>query len=355
MASAPPDYMSREPAKLAGVFENWGRVEAPSVGSPLYAELGCGVAGDPELLRLAAETRAHQPPPNMLFAAVQYLLLCGASHELRDHYPVIAEGPAPPGPAFPKFRDFCLAHRGEIVPLLESRRTQTCVLRRCVGLLPAFAWALSEAPGRLAMLEIGPSAGLNLLWDRYRYDYGGELRWGDSQSEVLLETERRGELPLPDLPDSVEVIWRTGVDLNPIDVGDEDQVRWLRALIFPEHVERHAQLRAAIRLARLQPPRLVKGDAVDCLPELLNQAPSYATLVVFATHALYQFPRQALVSLLKSLQHHGKERPLFFVSMEGTAPPNSELFLTRYAGGARNTTKLADCNPHGQWLEWLAA
>ena len=64
--------MSREPAKLAEAFEHWGKFDAPSVGSPLYAELGFGAACDPELLRLAAETRPNQPAPNMLFAAVQY-------------------------------------------------------------------------------------------------------------------------------------------------------------------------------------------------------------------------------------------------------------------------------------------
>ena len=117
--------MSREPAKLAEAFEHWGKFDAPSVASPLYAELGFGVARDPELLRLAAETRPNQPAPNMLFAAVQYLLLGGEQHELREHYPILRAGAKPRGRMFPKFRDFCLAHRDAIVPLLKTRRTQT--------------------------------------------------------------------------------------------------------------------------------------------------------------------------------------------------------------------------------------
>jgi len=355
VASTIPDHMSREFEKLAKQFEHWAEVDAPSVGSPLYVELGRGVANDPELLRLAAETRPYQPAPNMLFAAVQYLLLGDIRHELSEHYPLLAKGPTAPAGAFARFRDFCQVHRDAILPLLKTRRTQTCVLRRCACLLPAFARVVSEAPGPMAMLEIGPSAGLNLLWDRYRYDYGGGLRWGDPQSEVLLDTERRGDVPLPALPGSMEVTWRAGVDLNPVDVGDDDQVRWLRALIFPEHVERQAQLGAAIRIARARPPRLVKGDAADLLPKLLGEAPRAATLVVFVTHALYQFPREGLVRVLKSLQRHGERRLLFFLSMEFTGGRHSELFLTRYADGARETSKLADCNPHGQWIEWLAA
>ena len=150
-----------------------------------------------------------------------------------------------------------------------------------------------------------------------------------------------------------ETVLRAVVDRIPPPEGSREDP--LRALIFPEHLERHAQLRAAIRVARHRPPRLVQGDAADCLPDLLEEAPREATLVTFATHTLVQFPREALVSVLKSLQRHGEQRPLFFVSMEGTAVRHSELFLTRYSGGARETIKLADCNPHGQWLEWLAA
>lgn len=354
MVTTPPDCMSRETRDLADAFEHWGRVDAPSVGSPLYEELGHEVARDPDLLRLAAETRPHQPAPNMLFAAVHYLLLGGVEHELRRHYPTLASGPPPEGSAFPSFRDFCATYRGVIVELLRTRRTQTCVLRRCACLLPGFARILSELPGRLAMLEIGPSAGLNLLWDRYRYDYGGGLRWGDPRSKVLLDAQRRGRVPLPDLPASVDVVWRLGIDLMPVDVGDDDQVRWLRALIFPEHLDRQDQLTAAIRVFRSRPPRLVTGDATDRLPGLLEEAPADAVLVVFATHALYQFPRDALVRTLRSLQRHGDRRPLFFLSMEFTGGKHSELFLTRYAGGSRETTKLANCNPHGLWLEWLA-
>jgi hypothetical protein len=214
---------------------------------------------------------------------------------------------------------------------------------------------ISEAPGELATLEIGPSAGFNLLWDRYRYDYGGGLHWGDPGSEIRLETERRGNVALPELPKAIPVVSRKGIDLNPVDVANDEEVRWLRALIFPEHVERHAQLEAGIRTIRSHPPRLVRGDAVEGVPELLAEAPRDATLVVFATHTLAQLPRDGLVKLLKSLQRHGADRPVFFVSMEGTGVGHSELFLTRYAGGARETSKLANCNPHGHWLEWLDA
>jgi hypothetical protein len=146
-----------------------------------------------------------------------------------------------------------------------------------------------------------------------------------------------------------------GVDLHPVDISDDDQVRWLRALIFPEHVERHAQMAAAIRIGRADPPRLVEGDATERLPTLLEQAPLDAALVVFGTHTLYQFPREALRQLYKTLVSHGEKRPLFFLSMEGTGAGDSQLLLTQYIHGKHDIVKLAVCNPHGHWIEWVDA
>jgi hypothetical protein len=335
------------------MFNFWGHTDAPSVGGKLYSELGFEIARDPELLALVVERQGDQPPPHLLFAAVQYLLLGGVDHELSEHYPILAGEAEPATPAFPKFRDFCLTHQEAIVQLVRTRWIQTCVVRRCVCLLPAFARVFSDTGRPLALLEVGPAAGLNLLFDRYRYEYRGGPKWGDPRSELLLDTEERGSTPLPELPDSIEVAWRTGVDLHPVDITDDDQVRWLRALIFPEQVERHAQLAAAIRIARADPPKLVEGDAVERLPELLEQAPPDAALVVFATMTLYQFPRDSVRSFFKLLMKHGETRPLFFVSMEGTATGEVELQLTHYVGGERDTRKLAECNGHAHFIEWV--
>src|SRR4029079_11103538 len=99
---------------------------------------------------------------------------------------------------------------------------------------------------------IGPSAGLNLQWDRYRYVYPTSpepITWGDPGSTVKLTTELRGGRDLPSLTPLHAATWRTGIDVRPVDPADEDAVTWLRALIWPEHVERHARLLAAIEIA----------------------------------------------------------------------------------------------------------
>jgi len=326
----------------------------------MYSELCYGISQDDELLALCAEVRETQPPPNMIFAAVQYLLLAGAEHPLAAHYPTVSGVERPLEAAFPLFRDFCLAQRAAIVPLLRERRTQTNVIQRCICLLPAFAAVSAEVARPLALFEVGPSAGLNLNWDRYRYTYPGAAGeeptlWGDSGSAVSLTTERRGTAALPDLSSAIPVASRLGVDLDPIDPADEDAVRWLRALIWPEHVERHERLLAALEIARRAPPPLVQGDAVEVVPARVSEVPGDAAPVVFATHALYQIPHERRVALLKALEAAAQraERRIDLVTLEGTGPDYSELSLTTWQPDGRATRLLANANPHGRWLEWL--
>ncbi len=378
---AGPDFSSREPAELARIFEFFGEVECPELDAHLYRALCRGIVGDESLLALASRAPATQPPPNLLFGAVHYLLLGGARHDLREWYPALAEnGGRDPATAFPVFREFCLSDHDRIEELIETRLTQTNVIQRCSALLPAFARVFEERGGRpLAVIEIGPSAGLNLQWDRFRYfyaggasyaggafysgsasdagsasDLGGDVTWGDPQSPVLIPCDVRGDPALPPLPEKIPVASRCGVDIHPIDITDADAVRWLRALIWPDHVGRQERLSRAIEIAQAHPPEIVAGDASTELASLIASAPKDAAVCVYCTHTLYQFPSDALRETLRGMQTASKERPVDFVSMEGTGDRCSELRHTRYRDGERETTLVANCNPHGRWLEWLA-
>ena len=114
------------------------------------------------------------------------------------------------------------------------------------------------------------------------------------------------------------------------------------------------RLSAAIEIARAHPPSIVEGDAVKMLPELIARAPADATLCVYGTHTLYQFPRETLIGTLKAMQDASDSRPIHFVSIEGTGERWSELSHTVYRDRQRERTVVARCNPHGRWLEWLA-
>ena len=345
-------------------FHNFAEYQAPENGSPLYQVLSRGVLNDPDMLRFAASCPPSQPSANLLFAAVHELLLAGAQHPLRDYYPDVLADEKPvraPGPeTYAVFQDFVWSRQEIIRPVLETRLVQTNVVRRTTCLLPLFAEVAQRAAGRpLALIEIGTSAGLNLHWDRYyhRYDLpsGAYHSWGDVGSPVHLTTQVRGDTPLPAMPPAIRVVWRRGIDLNPIDVNDVAAMRWIRALIFPEHIERHHTLEAAARVARAHPVPVLKGDALEQLPALLKEVPSASQLCVYATMVLNQFSadgRQALHDLLSACS---RARPVALLTMGGVREGWGRLHLTDFADGRISRRHLADCHAHGRWLEWQAA
>ena len=343
-------------AKLRAIFRHYGEIDFGAASAWLYAAIALGISDDDEVLALALEVSPGQPAPNLLFAAVHHLLLGGAEHPLRSYYPDLGGERPPDDAAAALFRDFCLSRRALLEPLIRTRLVQTNVLERTGALLPAFA-AAAAALGRdeLAMVEVGASAGLNLIWDRYAYDYGATA-WGDAASPVRLTIEVRGERPLPALPRGLRAGWRAGIDLRPVDLADGDALRWQRALMWPERLDRQRRLEAAAPILRESAPEIVAGDACEELHGLLSRAPGSMGPIVFASYALYQFDEAARTRLLKILRDHGRERALALVTLDtiraGDAFGTVELKeFSEYAGDART---LARAHPHGSWIEWMA-
>ena len=152
--------------------------------SPLYYALARSVSEDRDLLDIASSARVT-PVPNLLFGAIHHLLLGGVASTLVSYYPSLTDEPLPPSGAYPHFREFCLAHEDKIRRLIATRLVQTNVVERCSYLLPAFALIAEEVPGTpLSLIDVGTSAGLSLLWDRYQYIYGSRIRAGLASSPV---------------------------------------------------------------------------------------------------------------------------------------------------------------------------
>lgn len=317
--------------------------------SPLYSRLARSIANDDELLRLA--NRASAPPvTNLFFGAVHLLLLGGTRHELAGFYPSLPEESRSGNP-FGAFLDFCRENRAEIEGVLRTRRVQTNEPRRSALILPALATVEARTGGPLALVEVGASAGLNLLFDRYSYEYTPCGRIGDS--EVVLECEVRGaELPLPDrMP---EVAFRVGLDLAPVDIYDEKDVAWLMALIWPEEFrERSRLLAGAIEVCRGDPPDLIAGDALDTLPGVLKRLPQNASPVVFHTFTINQFSEEAHLRFKSLLNKHAsRSGSLHEVSISWYPGDDfASIELTRYPRG--NPELLARCDGHAAWIEWL--
>jgi hypothetical protein len=337
---------------LSQRFERFARRECHV--SPLYEQLSLGVAGDPEVLAIAAEAKPGQPVPNLFLAAVHFLLLSGVQHPLADFYSGRRSATRPAAESYPSFRAFCLEHREEILELISTRLVQTNEVRRCGCLLPAFTCVARRTPGRpLALVEIGCSAGLNLLWDHYGYDYGADRRYGDLRSPVRIVCELRGarQPPLPAVWPVVAT--RVGLDLDPIDVRDPNAARWLRALVWPDEVGRAELLQQAIQVAQHDPPRLLTGNALDLLPGVLTTIPNDQVLCVLHTHTVNQFPPEARVRLSALLAEHAAGRSLYRVSIEWLGGRHPRLDLASFENAMKAEHLLAYCGSHGEWLEWL--
>jgi hypothetical protein len=348
-------HPSRSLEALAERFHHFAEIEAPALATPLYEHLSRSIAADPDILRLAAQIPLGQPVANLLFAAVQYLLQRGVSSPLAQYYRSLTPEPQPPEAAYPAFRDFCLEHRTTIAHLLKTRRVQTNEVKRCAHLFLAFSIMARLAGGRpLALIEIGPSAGLNLMFDRYGYDYGPYGAFGDSDSPVQLKTTFRGEKRPPYPQGMPEVAYRVGLDLNPIDLRDQDQADWLRALVWPEHVERALLLEQAIELVKPAPPKLLAGDGMELLPEAVQAAPAGAAICVFHSYAVNQFSSEARERLKEMIQAQAASREQFYrLSSEWMGTPQPELELTIFGNGRPQPHLLAYCDSHGRWIEWL--
>lgn len=265
-----------------------------------YEELSLRIARDEELLRLAANVQPRQPAPNVFFAAVQFLLLNGAKHSLAEHYARAGrEGPAASGEtAWRDFHSFCVEHAAPLEKLIGRGRTQTNEVGRSALLYPALSFAAEEAGGMpLFTIDAGASAGLNLLWDRYRYRYvfedGAAVERGNPDSRVFLECEVRGK-GRPPLPEEFPAVARRiGIDLRGV------------------------------------------------LPCILN------------CWTLYQFTREMRTRLENILRKASRARKIMRISMESIANSNvSEVRLFSYLDGEMAMTPLARVHPHGLWLEW---
>ena len=308
--------------------------------SDLYYGLALAVSEDDDVTGFLAGMPVAQP--NLFLASIQ--LLTGP-----DRMPKTGS----------ELRAFVNRRGRDVAEVMRSHRTQTNEVGRCAVLLPALP------SGPLALVEVGASAGLCLLLDRFHYEFGSTAI-GEASSPVHLRCAVTGPAPLPAAVP--RIVWRRGLDARPISVHDDEAVRWLLACVWPDHQERRRRLEGALELARAEPPAVRAGDLVDDLPALLNEVPDDATLVVFHSAVLtYVSPdrREAFGGILAAASKRrdivclSNEAPGVVREITALAPSRSDLrFLlgrTRFTNGRRHDELLALAHPHGAELAWLPA
>jgi hypothetical protein len=242
--------------------------------------------------------------------------------------------------------DALVRHAAFLRRWCTEHEVQTNEVQRSWGLLPAFLSLIDGRP--LDLLELGPSAGLNLLWDRYAYRYATGA-WGSGS--LVLSGDDRTPPPADLLSRSADVARRRGVDLSPVDVTTEHGSRLLQAFVWADQAPRLARLRRAIDVVREDPPQLIRGDYVEALPGLLRDRVPGAQLVVFQTASTMYLDRRGTDRLRSALHAAGREDPLAFVTT-GRAPDDDgfALEIERFPAGTNERVAVFDF--HGEWLEW---
>ena len=335
--------------------------------APLYAALADGIARDVNLSRLLLLAPPTQRLPVLLFACIHELLLDDPAHALAAWYPNLnADHLDPLDPALiPTLQAFVGAHRERLVHLLATRTTQTNEVGRCGSFLPALG-LLGDEVGPLGLLDVGTSGGLNLLLDRYQYEYraadGSTMRVG-GPSTVAIMVDTTGSVPVPSaLPD---IVTRCGVDQRPIDVTDDGEARWLEACVWPDQADRFHRLVAAIDIARRHPPQILAGDAVTSLAPAIERVGVTAHPVVTNSWVLNYLTSDDRVAYLTELERIGAERDLSWVYAEAPIhipelpisadqkdPHRTALTMVRWRNGERTVDHLATVHPHGFWMHW---
>jgi hypothetical protein len=284
--------------------------------SPLYERVALELANEP-LLPEEVEWRY----PLQLLSGLHYLVLAGRA-------------------SWDDVRSALRDEAGFLDEWVATERVQTNEPRRCWWLVPCFLEAARRTGcTTFDCVELGCSAGLNLLWDKYGYAYAA----GELPGTPAFGGEERGRpVPLGELP---RVRSRVGVDLAPPDVSTEEGVQLLKSFVWADQEQRLADLDAAVAVWRRDPPEIVVGDLLDELPGLLARRADDTALLVWETAVLGYLPQERRDEVGVLLAEAG----CVFVHT-GRPQDGSHDYYGLYVG----EDEVAHGEFHGAWIEWLA-
>lgn len=334
---------------------------------PLYQAICLAVAEAPGLLDLMRHAPDPQRRPNLLLAALHERILSGVPHGLAAYYPSVGGQRLPDAELPALLLDFARQQGDLLVRYLQTRSTQTNEIGRCAVLWPALQQiAQLTGRGQLALLDFGSSGGLNLGVDGYHYDYGRfQLGAPLAPGRPRIPCDWLGDAAPPPADTRWRITERLGLDLSPVDVHDDEAVRWLAACLWPHDRERALRLDLAVAQARAAGHRVQRAD--DCIAEIepwLDTLPAGVQPVLFNSWVLAYFPAEELARYRAEVERLVHSRGLAWLSAESPSLRPAGLELPPTAPGASahslwslvwrdRTEALAWSHPHGRWVQWL--
>ncbi|MBV9634820.1 MAG: DUF2332 family protein [Methylobacteriaceae bacterium] len=234
-----------------------------------------------------------------------------------------------------------------------DRPPQTNEVARSAVLLGGFLHIARATGLPLAIYEIGASAGLNLLADRYAYDLGG-ITWGDPAAAVKIACKWLGNLPPIEV--ALCIAARAGCDANPLDPSRRDDRERLLAYIWPDQPVRLARTQAALDLAVAAGPRVDAADAGAWVARKLGEPEEPGRVRVLFHSIVWQYllpptrdKVQRTIEACTAAATAG--RPFAWLRMEPKDRESAALHLTIWPSGAMR--QLARVDYHGRWAQWL--
>jgi hypothetical protein len=346
------------------------------ISSPIFSSLARDCAADVDIIDLCAATRRGQLAGMLLMCVVHYLVMKSPDSKLARYYPSVSEAPLPMATAFPVFREFCLDHAAQVADLLSWRTVNTNLAEKATCLLPALAHVARHAGEPLTLVEICCSSGLNMLFDEYRYDYGPLGCVGPEVSPIRLRCKvvGKGRPPVEAIP---AIARRVGVDLVYMDVSKPDERLWMEAVLAPEWTEELVRLRQALELRRQRDLRIIQGDALEILPQLLEELPG--PLCILQSYCIGHWSMAARGALEDLLLRYSRDRVIHRIAIEGPESEPPEVARTRlirlsaagipilqksspstidhlmYADSRMSSRRLGEGSIFGTWLDWHVA
>lgn len=244
-------------------------------------------------------------------------------------------------------------HEAALLPWLDGP-PQTNEAGRSSNFIAAMLWLAEKGlPPRFQCLEIGSSAGINLMLDRYHYDLGG-VQVGPEPGAMQFKPEWQGDAP-PSHP--IEIVSTKGCDVAPVDLADPDQATRLKAYIWPEHTVRFERMEAAIAEAAQRAPDLVHMNAADFIEAELAKPQAAGTTRMLMHSIVWQYvPEDQQARVTAAMEAAGAlatpDKPLAWVALEANRVLHIHEMVVRYWPGGEGGEIVTRAHPHGAWIGW---